>query len=54
MVNSNGARPGCRRPTALPTRRWLPRMGLTLALSWELSPPGASLAVLTGRATHVP
>jgi hypothetical protein len=31
-----------------------PRTGLTLGSSWEPSPPGASLVVLTGRATRVP
>src|SRR5215203_4769866 len=38
----------------LPTRSSSPRTGLTLRPSWEPSPPGASVVVLAGRATHVP
>jgi hypothetical protein len=39
--------PGCREPSGLlPTRQWSPRMGLTLRLGWEPSPPAASLIVV--------
>jgi hypothetical protein len=45
----------CREPFGLlPTRRSSPRTGLTLGPSWEPSPPGGSIVVLAGRATHVP
>src|SRR5215207_9320793 len=49
-----GPEPLPRRLRGLPTRQSSPRTGLTLGPSWEPSPPGASLVVLAGRATHVP
>jgi hypothetical protein len=38
----------------LPTKSGSPRTGLTLRSSWEPSPPDRSIAVLAGRATHMP
>src|SRR5215213_5308420 len=47
--------PSCREPSGLlPTRRGVTKDAPFLRASWEPLPPGASTAVLVGRATHVP
>ena len=49
------SRPGCRDPSRLlPTRRWSPRTGLALYVSWEALPSDMGLVVLAGCAARVP